>query len=525
MLQRIRKAADRLLIRLLLGLIAFAFVAWGITDVLRARNDYDIVTFSGAENIPDSEFLKAKSEEISMIQRQNGTNLTKDQIKQLGIDKVVLNKLITDRIMKYIVKYYQLDLSDNTIINFIKESAVFKNKQGLFDAELFRSVIRNSYRNEEEYVKEMKEQMLKKTLISIFLESFKAPDVMVQNIVDYMAESREFDLVQIDLKKPRFDINIAAPTTEQLEQFYNDNQNKFTIPEKRNFTYINISPEILLKKIVNSDTELRNFYNENKEEFTGQNFDKIKKQVETKLNEQKLESMYIELLQRLEDDVAAGLKIKEIGDKFVLEIKSAKNQTYENVIADQIYGKVADIIFDLTEEELSYPIELPDKKGILLVGMSSIDQSKVEPLELITDKATSIWRQQQIAKTRLKSIDNLSKEYKPSEANIKNLSSIGIEITQPKALVRADLDKNNKLPPELLMAIFQTKPGMNTTIFQHEDIIYFAHIKSVKLDNNSVKKIQKSSAENIATTIKNGLLDELIAHFIIKTNMKANIRE
>ena len=127
MLNKIRKGANSFVIRLMLGMIAFAFVGWGIKDVLQSRNNLDVVSFKSAKNITEDDFLRAKSEEITMYQKQTGTNLNEEDIKQLGIEKVVLQKLINDTILNDIASYYNLELSDDSVISFIKQSSMFKN--------------------------------------------------------------------------------------------------------------------------------------------------------------------------------------------------------------------------------------------------------------------------------------------------------------------------------------------------------------------------------------------------------------
>ena len=76
MLNNIRKTANTLLMRLLLGMIAFAFIGWGIKDALLSTNNSDLVTFSDADTITEEDFLKVKAQQIRNMQKQMGLNLT-----------------------------------------------------------------------------------------------------------------------------------------------------------------------------------------------------------------------------------------------------------------------------------------------------------------------------------------------------------------------------------------------------------------------------------------------------------------
>src|SRR4051812_46594891 len=122
MLNNIRKAADSFIMRVLLGMIVFAFVGWGIKDVLHTTNNQDLVTFAHAKNITEEDFLKAKAEEVNNIQRQTTTNLSEEEIKQMNIDNLVIKRLINNSILSYLVNYYDLDISDEAVIQLVKDS-------------------------------------------------------------------------------------------------------------------------------------------------------------------------------------------------------------------------------------------------------------------------------------------------------------------------------------------------------------------------------------------------------------------
>jgi parvulin-like peptidyl-prolyl isomerase len=139
MLDNIRKTADSFIMRVLFAMIAFAFVGFGIKDVLNGRRGGDIVTFSHVKNISQEDFLRAKSLEINAISKQTGTSLTDEEITQLNIDNRILKRLVYDNVLDYLVSYYDLDLSDDTVKILVKESPVFKNEQGVFDIKIFKN--------------------------------------------------------------------------------------------------------------------------------------------------------------------------------------------------------------------------------------------------------------------------------------------------------------------------------------------------------------------------------------------------
>ncbi len=515
MLNNIRKTADSFIIRVLFAMIIFAFVGFGIKDVLHGRNGGNIVTFSHAKNILQEDFLRAKSLEINAISKQIGVNLTEEEITQLNIDNRILKRLISDNILDYLVSYYDFDISDDTVKSLVKESPVFKNDQGVFDIKLFKTYFRNSYTDEEKYLLNFKKKALKNIFTGTFLDSFYVPKAMTNSIVNYMAEKREVELVQMNLQNKPKDLQIPVASDQELKDFYQNNKSSFAVPEKRSFSYIKVTTENLQKKIQITKEELLELYNENKEEFRAQSFEDIQQQLREQVQSQKIDILNMELAKNLEDDVAAGSSLVEIAEKYELPINNINNISYANLIEDKIISENADSIFELSEGELSYPIEAADKSYLVLVELKSINPTTTPEFDSIKEQINSAWIKQYLADLNIKIMkdlakeDNFDTEDKTSNAKIST-----------KTYIRSEMENDQMLTPKILLSIFNTKIGSNTPVFQVGDELYFAHIKSTNIDEQVAKNIEANSERNIINTIKNSIIDELINYTIKQNNMK-----
>lgn len=513
MLNNIRKTADSFVMKILLAMIAFAFVGWGIKDVLQANKNFDLVKFSNAKNITEDDFLRAKTEQIRLLQKQTGTNLSEDQIKQLNIDNFIIKKLVNDNILNYLVHYYDLDLTDNTVAQLVKDSPHFKNEQGIFDLALFKNFLKNSYITEEKYLTDLKEQALKNTLITIFLESFPAPKTTIQNIVNYLAETREVTLIQMNLKYSFKNESISPLTEEQLENFYKNNQNLFELPEKRSISYIRTSNASLQKQINNSSEELLNFYNENKEEFANKKFTDVQKEIDKILQKQKSEKIKLQLVKNLEDDVAAGSTLKEISEKYQLPIQNINYTTYQDLLNNSDISQNADNIFELTEGEVSYPMEQANSESFIVVEIKEIQQNKIQEFALVKDQVKKLLYEQNLKDSNLKQFKEFANNYTSDTPTPEGVTLNNMQ------LMRSAIQENSQLPADLLLAIFQTKANSNTHVFQSKDKAYFANIKSIQVDKAKSKNIEKENIDNITQTIKNSVIDELINYGIKQNNM------
>lgn len=528
MLRNIRKMANSITTRILLGVVVIAFIVFGIKDVLQTTNNLNLVTFSSGKNITEQDFAKAKSEEIAIIQKQNNINLTDEDIKELEIDQIILQRLINNNILNYITQYYELDLSEKTIIQFIKQAPIFTNSYGEFDLQIFHSVIRNSYQKEEEYLQRLKEEILKSALLNIFSETFDVPKTMIVNVINYLSEKRNVDLVQIDLDNTNNMFVYPAVTKDELEKFYNNNQALFTIPEMRNLSYVTFPSSMIKQKIKVTDEELMDFYQNNIDEFDNKNFDKVKQQVAIGLKKQKFEELQIEFNKNLEDAVASGSSLKEIAEKYDLSLQHMNSVTYSRITSSKtIFPQdISDHIFEMAIGEVSYPIETNNDGELLLVEVSAVSPSVLESFAVAEGNVEKLWKLQWLRRFNLDKFNMIAKTYDSRSTDLQQLKKLGATVNSKYSIIREDLRSDNESSHhhELDNIIFQTKVGSNTPVFTKNNKAYFAYIKSISIDNTRANTNKQSNSGNIANNIRQGIIEEMVQYFGQQNNMKIHKR-
>ncbi|NRB11061.1 MAG: SurA N-terminal domain-containing protein [Rickettsiaceae bacterium] len=523
MLTKIRKRSDNFFIKLLLGLIALSFVGIGGVSFMQGNSSGNIITFTDIDDITVETFYKRRQQEIEQFQKGNNINLTEEQIKELDFDNRIINTLITENLFKYLASLYDLDLTEEQVIKYIKKSPYFQNAQGDFDIQIFNSVFRNSKTRKEEYSQYIKESLIRQSLSNIFMESFITAPILIENVVNYMAETRTVDIVKIDLKANAKSFNPEPPSDEILMELYNSNKSLFSVPELRSFTYIKTDKIFLQKKLKISENELKEYYNENKDEFASKTYAKAKQDVKEVLNQIKLEELLFELSQNFEQDINSGLELKDIAEKYNLPSKKFTNINKQQMLnsKDDDLVELADNVYQMIEEEISYPIEIQDRNEIFLVLIDNITPVRKLEFQEAKKKVLSLWQEQQLFTNNLNSLQNMQQEYQKyntkKEKN-KLKKSKGITIINNKVLVRSNFQEENTYPRDLLYGIFQIKSDNFTRITVSDNIAYFAYVKSVKTDKKEAKKIQKNSNEFFASTISQGILEELINYLKVQNN-------
>lgn len=522
MLTRIRKGTDSILVKIILGFIAFSFVGIGGASFIGGNSRGNIVLFDKVDSISMEDFQVAKAKEIDALQRQNGINLTDENIAELGLDNSVLRRLINESMIKYLASYYDFDTSEEFVIKFVKNTPFFKDQNGEFDLSIFKGVFRNSQNREDEYLESIKKHLVTTTLLDIFMDSFNPPKMMTENMVNYMAETRVVDLLSIDLSyKPNsYKPKILEP--EQLEDFYENNQGLFVIPEIRSFDYVKADRTFLAKKLKISESELKQFFEENNDEFTAKNYASAKKQVREALTSEKLEELSNELAKNFEEDVSSGLTLQEIAQKYELKVSSVKDMSLSDMNASTVaeHIELADNVFEMIEGEVSYPIEIADKNEILLINLKVITQSRQQSFAEVEKDIKSLLEKRVLAIFNVQQLEEVQKNYNPKTVNRNSLKAKGISILAGKSFTRAELPLQEKLPVELLKAIFITSADGSTQLVGDMQKAYVAYVKNVSNSKVKASAIRKESGDHFSNIIKEGLFQELITHLTQKNNIK-----
>ena len=523
MISKFRKGADSLFVRIILGLIALSFVAVGGTSLVKSSSSGDVISFSKTESISFEKFHYAKKKEIELIQKQNGIHLTEENIAEFGVDNAVLKKLVNESMIDYLAKYYEFDISDEKVIAFVKETPFFNNSKGEFDLSLFKNTFNNSPVREQEYLNGMKRRFIASVVLGIFKDNYHTSKILRETIVNYMAETRTVDLFSVDMSYRPFDYRASKYSQEELNQYYLENKTAFMQPPSRSFEYIKADKKFLEKRINISDNDLKTYFDENKDEYNGKKFLEVKKQIKDLLRGEKLIEVSGEIAKNFEEAVSSGLTLKEIANKYSLPLKSVKDITLSKMIEneEEEYAKLADNVFEMNEGEVSYPVEIPATSEIMLVSVKSILQGRQREFKDVEKLIIDILEKRDLANYNMKNFKETLNAANLNKIDKASLASKGINLINNQTFTRVNL-ANDKLPSNLLKAIFSIQLNQSTNIITNDNMAYFAYLKKIENEKNIADKIRKDDDKHIAAAIKEGIFQELIDHLSKLNNMKIN---
>lgn len=252
-------------VKIILSIIVILLVIGQLNGIMVSQNNPNIVTSDNFEPITKIQVMKKANVVKNKLQHKNPELLS--QISQSQIFQLAVYELIRERIVESIIEQYKLDISDEKMLELIKEDKYLQDSEHNFNKELFANIARFQDLTEDELFLVMKQDILKQIFFNAFSSNIKAPEFLTSQALKYYNEMRQADLMTFDAKNLK-KFNIAAPSEEELKHFFEVNQEEFAISEKYDFNFVTIDLKKIRNTIKISDAELKKIYDDSLESFS-----------------------------------------------------------------------------------------------------------------------------------------------------------------------------------------------------------------------------------------------------------------
>ncbi len=150
MLESMRNAAQhtvgKAIMAVVMGLIIVSFVIWGVGDMLRGFTASNVATVGGAK-ISSQDFRYEFQRTLQQYQRRLRQPFTTEQARAMGLDRQVLQRMISEAAIDEEARRLGLDISDDALRAMITANPDFQTVRRLRPAEIrFSSARQRSQR-------------------------------------------------------------------------------------------------------------------------------------------------------------------------------------------------------------------------------------------------------------------------------------------------------------------------------------------------------------------------------------------
>lgn len=264
MLQTLRSKSGGLVAKGLMVLLILAFGTWGVQGYLNQARQGDTVATVGDETISTSELAVAFARDLRRFQAQ-GSDLTAEQARNLGLMDLALDRLIQGRVYSATGEWLGMGVSDARIVQAIHDERVFYDNSGQFSRSRFESLLRSSGLNEGEYVADLRRDILRREIINSLAFTKGAPSILENKLYLYRNERRVASTFLVPVDES---LDVGTPSEEEIAQIHKDQADLYTAPERRSATFVLLTLQRAMRDINVTEDDLRKRYQDNQLIYT-----------------------------------------------------------------------------------------------------------------------------------------------------------------------------------------------------------------------------------------------------------------
>ena len=434
MLEYLRNAADKPVAKILMGVLIFSFVGWGVAEWVFGLTSSDTTLMRvGGDKVSIQQYNAKKSNELAKLSKTEQRTIYTDPAEMAKFQNRVIGEIAAMFRMNHLARDFGYVVSEHRIAEDIRAVPQFQ-ENGKFSAAAFDRALRGSGMTESDISNDLRTKELEKMVLVPVTAKMATP--RFATTAAYNARNAKRN---IDLRAVKFaEFKTAKPTEEQLREFYA--QNPHRVDEARDISYV-----IIAAAMDKPDDYERG----------------------------------LKVAQKLEDDVIAGDEMSAVAKKHNAKFThhsgiSANKIPADKVLTDALISRV----FNMDEGTESELIETKD--GFVIVRVDKIIPEHTAQFESVKKELATEWTADQQRK----------QAYVRANELLVDLNKTG-KLADAK---RVSVSRTDGAKPAVLVAAFQGEVG-NNSIVSDQDAFYVMRIVDEKLPTVDDKKLEAIKPE------------------------------
>ena len=437
------------------GVLIISFGVWGIADIFKGFGQSSLAKI-GSTEITTEQFRNLFTDRLQQIGRRFGRPLTTEQARQFGLDRQVLQDVISDAALDETARRMGLGQSDADIVRAIQNEPTFKGLAGKFEHERFVQIIRQAGYTEQRYIAEQRKNALRRQLTGTIVAGIEPPKTQIEALVRFQNEQRSANYLKLTAAQAG---TIDAPSPEALATYFDERKQLFRAPEYRKIAMLALTPDDIAKSITVSDEDAKKIFEQRRERYATPERRQVFQIPFPNADEAKAAS----------DRIKAGTSFEDIAKERKLTTADIDLGTVaKSSIGD---AALADAAFALAPNAVSEPV-----KGTLVTALLKV--SKVEPgtNPSFESVAPAIKREIALerARTQMQDLHNKIEDERGGGANIAEAAQkLGLKATTIEAIDRSGRAPDGKPVTDLPQGIDIVSPAFASNIgVENEPIQY-----------------------------------------------------
>ncbi len=257
-----KNSLSKTFVWILMGLLFVGLAGFGATNL---SGTIRTVAQVGDESVSVDAYVRELQREIRAVEAQTGQSLQMSQARELGLEQRALSRLTALAALDNEVSQLGISIGDENLQEEIVAIPAFQGVDGTFDREAYRFQLDQLGISDTEFESDLRKESSRTILQAAVTSGVVMPDTLTQTLVDYLGARRSFTIATLGVEA--LTTPVADPTDEQVQAFYDENTDLFTLPRTKRLTYAILSPEMLIDTVEVDEDTLRRLYDQRAAEY------------------------------------------------------------------------------------------------------------------------------------------------------------------------------------------------------------------------------------------------------------------
>ncbi|WP_299660601.1 SurA N-terminal domain-containing protein [uncultured Ruegeria sp.] len=257
------KNLSKTFVWILMGLLMLGLAGFGATSL---TGTVRTVAQVGDESVSVDTYFRELQREIRAIEAQTGQSMQISQAHDLGLDQLALSRLIALAALDNEVGQLGISIGDENLQNEIVQIPAFQGVNGTFDREAYRFQLEQVGMTDSEFESDLRKESARTIVQGAVMSGVEMPRTLTEALSNYVLARRSFTVAT--LSADALETPVTEPTDAQIQAFYDENGDLFTLPRTKQLTYAILSPEMLLDTVEIDEESLRRLYDQRAEQYS-----------------------------------------------------------------------------------------------------------------------------------------------------------------------------------------------------------------------------------------------------------------
>jgi peptidyl-prolyl cis-trans isomerase D len=284
MLGIMRKYKQSMIIKIVFSVIVLSFVGtifliWGKGEEGLTASGYAIKV--NGNKITYDDYVKAYERSKQSLQQIYGQPITPEMEKQLSLQKLTIEKLISMELMRQEAKKQGIKVSDDELVAEISKIPAFQ-KNGSFDTQTYQQLLKSNRFTPSTFEDAERQDLLLKKLRKTITDKVTVSDQ--EALLAFKKQHDKINLFFVSFSPAEFQKEVKI-TDQDLKSFLQSHQKEFKTKEKISVSFLLFPPGKVAPEVSVTAEDLQKYYQKNIDRYQGKNgilpFDEVKEQVKT----------------------------------------------------------------------------------------------------------------------------------------------------------------------------------------------------------------------------------------------------